>query len=346
MKSPFPVLTLTVVGFLFVSPLGAQGTAKPQTLTEIFAARGFNTEAIALPENGASPSKADFEKIQFRKLTDTELFPEGPSYRVSDGSWFFAGNLGLNRVSEEGTVFPILGKPGGSGTHVLPDGSILHIGQIGLRRFFPDGRVALLTDAEETGPGNDLSMGIHGEVYFSAPQQGIYRLTHGKDGTLKKVSGRKANGLEVDPAGKFIYVAGTSVDRYPIQGLDQDLGKAEKIYQFEKGEGGGDGCTFDATGNFYTVRFRTGEIRVFSPAGELLAEIPTGVEPASNLTFGGPDNTKLLVTAGAPKFDNCQLLLADTEITGFPGHVGGVEYPVVRWLENLTAKQVKGLTGE
>ena len=315
-------------------------------LADIFSARGFDLDQVSLPADSERFPAEKLRQARFEKLTDTELFPEGPSYRTSDGSWFFSGNLALTRVDAEGKVHPILGKPGGGGTHVLPDGSILLIGQPGLRRIFPDGRIALLADAEETGPGNDLSVGIHGEVYFSAPSQGIYRLTPGADGKLEKVSDKNANGLEVDPGGKFIYVAGQAVERLKIRGLDQALGKAEKVYQFAKGKGGGDGCTFDAWGNFYTVRFKTGEIRVIDPAKKtLLAEIPTGVVPSSNLTFGGADNTSLLITAGAPKFENCQLLTADLGITGFCGHSGATDYPVVRWLEELGEAEKRALAG-
>ncbi|MEM1441590.1 MAG: SMP-30/gluconolactonase/LRE family protein, partial [Verrucomicrobiota bacterium] len=100
------------------------------------------------------------------------------------------------------------------------------------------------------------------------------------------------------------------------------------------GEGGGDGCTFDMWGNFYTVRFKTGVIRVISPQErDLIAEIPTGVVPSSNLTFSGPRNSQLFVTAGAPKMENCQVLIADLDVVGFCGHVGATEYPMIRWLE-------------
>ncbi len=343
MKTTYFLGALTAV----VSCVSLAAPGDEVDLAAIFKARGFDPAGISLPDKATSFPVKELGKVTFKKLTDTELFPEGPTYRTSDNSWFFAGNLGLTRVTAEGKVHPILGKPGGGGTHVLPDGSILHIGQIGLRRIFKDGRIALLADGNEIGGGNDLTMGKHGEVYFSVPSQGIYRLTPGADGKLTKVSDRKANGLEVDLAGKFVYVSGQSLDRYPIQGLDKQLGKAEKVFQYPKGKGGGDGCTFDAWGNFYSVLFRSGTIRVIDPGkGELIAEIPTGVEPASNLAFGGPDCTQLLVTAGAPKFKNCQLLIARTGITGFCGHPGSNEYPVLRWLDKLPDSLLPALNRE
>jgi len=332
----------TAISFASLSAFGEE-----EDLAEIFTARGFDRDHVSLPDETESFPLDQLRNIQFKKLTDTELFPEGPTYRPSDDSWFFAGNLGLTRVDSENQIHPVLGKPGGGGTHVLPDNSILHIGKVGLRRIFPDGRIALLADGEEIGGGNDLTVGKHGEVYFTVPSQGIYRLTPGPEGRLEKVSNRKSNGLEVDLAGEYVYVVGQSVNRLPIQSLDQPLGKEETVYDFPKGEGGGDGCTFDAWGNFYTVLFRTGTIRVIDPAkGKLIAELPTGVEPASNLAFGGPACTTLLVTAGAPKTKNCQLLIAETGLTGFCGHLGAVDYPVVRWLESLPESDLPALTGD
>lgn len=111
------------------------------------------------------------------------------------------------------------------------------------------------------------------------------------------------------------------------------LGDAEIVYTFRKGQGGGDGCTFDSWGNFYSMRFKTGVIRVIDPQRKrLITELPVGVVPSSNLTFGGPQNSDLFVTAGTPKTSNCQIVKVSVGITGFCGHVGATEYPVLRVL--------------
>lgn len=280
------------------------------------------------------------QNVQFQTVAKFDWFPEGPAYRASDGSFFFSGNRALTRVDADGGLHEVLGSPGGGGLHFLPDGSVLIIGHVGLRRMFPDGRVALLADGKEIGQGNDLSIGVHGEIYFSVPKAGIYRLTSGIDGKLVRVCDQGCNGLEVDLAGQFLYVVRSHVQRYRLDINRETIGEPETVYEFAKGQGGGDGCTFDAWGNLYSMHFRTGTIRVIDPnEKKLLAEIPVGVVPATNLTFGGPKNTELFVTAGAPKTENCQVLKTSLGVTGFREHAGATKYPVVRFLEQQSDKE-------
>lgn len=328
----FNSLVRSLLAFACVCATPALTTASD--LLAIFEARGFDPDHIQLPKPGETFPTDQLEQIRFETFTKTELFPEGPSYRPSDDSYFFAGNLALTRVAPDGTPQQLLGKPGGGGTHFLPDGSVLLIGKTGLRRVFPDGRIALIADGETTGGGNDITIGKYQEIYFSVPSQGIYRVSPGEDGKVERVVKQGTNGLDVDPNGEFLYVFRKSVQRYRITDANAPLGKAETVFEFPAGEGGGDGCTFDAWGNVYTMKFSSGVIRVIDPnKGKLLAQIPTGVVPASNLTFGGPNNTDLFVTAGAPKHKNCQVLKAKTGITGFCGHVGAMKYPIIRFLD-------------
>ena len=311
-------------------------SAQANDLAQTFQQRGYDPDAISLPEPGADFPAAALKDVEFKTVAKFELFPEGPSYRRSDGSYFFAGNVALTRVDADNKLHVVLEEPGGGGTHFLPDGSVLLIGKMGLRRIYPDGRIALLADGEETGGGNDITMGKHGEIYFSAPGRGIYRLTPGKDGRLELVTNKGANGLDVDPSGDWLYVTAGGVQRHRIHGTQHLLGERELVCELPKGEGGGDGCAFDVWGNYYTVHFKTGKIRVVDPDKKaVIGVIQSSVVPSSNLTFGGPRNTDLFVTAGAPKLENCQVLKADFGVVGFPGHPGGTEYPEIRILDEL-----------
>ncbi len=323
-------VTISLMGLLFF-----EGAAlADESVNATFSARGFDPERIVLPADGDSFPLERLGEVTFTNVANFDGFPEGPSYRPSDGRYFFAGNAALTRVEPSGATHQILGKPGGGGTHFLPDGSVLLIGAAGLRRLYPDGRIALLADGETIGGGNDLTMGRYGEIYFSVPKEGVYRLTPGKNGRLEKVIRKGCNGLEIDPGGEYLYTVRRHVERYRITGVDHPVGEAETIIELPPGEGGGDGCTFDIWGNLYSVNFGKGVIRVYDPKKrERIAEIPVGVVPASNLTFGGPANTELFVTAGAPKFKNCQVLKAEIGITGFCGHAGATDYPELRLLE-------------
>lgn len=313
-------------------------------LEELFEARGYDVSQIDLPEDKeVFPIKA-LEGVNFEKIADLDFFPEGPSYRPSDGSYFFSGNQGLSRVDAEGKIHYLLKQPKGGGTHPLPDGSILLIGPMGLKRVFPDGRIELVADGSEAGDGNDLSVGRYREVYFSIPSIGIFRVGPGKEGRFEKVVDQGCNGLEVDPAGEYLYTVRRSVDRYKISGAEEPLGEVESLFKMPQGMGGGDGCTFDAWGNLYTMKFGTGEIRVIDlDKKEIIATIPVGVAPATNMTFGGAGNRELFVTAGVPRVKNMQVLSAKLGVTGFCGHVGATEYPVVRVLDERVDPEAFGL---
>lgn len=294
----------------------------------LFEQRGF------LPSNISISQPFPIAKLKSPKvhsISKFQGFPEGPSYRPKDDSLFFAGNVGLRQLRPDGSLMTILQKPSGGGTHFLADGSILHLGHQGLRRIFSDGRIQLISDI---AGGNDITIGIHREIYFSVPKKGIFRVTPGKKGTTSLVSKNGCNGLDVDPSGKFLYVHRAGIRRYPIEGPDKPLGPEEVVHQFPKGHGGADGCTFDAWGHLYSVQFARGAVIVIDPTHKKqIADIDLPVKPASNLTFGGPKNDTLFLTAGAPRQDNCQILRIDLGITGFPGHPGATDYPVMKELE-------------
>ena len=312
------------------APLTATAGEK---LTELFAARGFDAARIELPRPGEKFPAAKLRNVEFHPVTRFALFPEGPCYRPRDDSYFFAGNIALTRVAPDGSLHQVLAEPGAGGTHFLPDGSLLLIGHIGLRRIYPDGRITLLADGKQVGKGNDITMGRHGEIYFSSPGKGIYRITPGRNGKLELATRQSANGLDVDPSGDWLYVAAGGVQRHRIQGIDRPLQDRELVCRLPKGEGGGDGCTFDIWGNFYTMHFKTGKIRVIDPQmKKIIGTIQSSVVPSSNITFGGPHNSDIFVTCGVPKKNNCQVIKARLGIVGFPGHSGTTDYPEIRTL--------------
>lgn len=316
-------------------PVAETNSLGATLLSEIFVARGYSLNDVDVPNASDRFPTERFQKLKFETIAKFDWFPEGPTFRPADQSYFFSGNEALTRIDANGKLRKVLEKPGGGGTHFLPDGSILIVGHTGLRRLFPDGRIALLADGSEIGAGNDLTMGVHKEVYFSVPASGIYRLTAGKNGRLEKVCDQGCNGLDVDPEGEFLYVVRRNIQRYRVDINSATLGEPETVIEFDREEAGGDGCAFDAWGNFYCIRFRTGVIRGIDPREKkIIARISVGVAPASNLTFGGSGNTDLFVTAGSPKLKNCQVLKSNLGITGFCGHPGATDYPVIRFLKD------------
>lgn len=302
-----------------------------EKLVEVEAGREILPAGAVFPIENVKSAKVE-------TLAKFELFPEGPSYRPEDGSYFFAGNNALSRVTKEGKMHVLIPREefSGGGTHILPDKSILIIGHKGLRRVFPDGKMALLVDAKDAGPGNDISMDANGTIYFSVPSKGVFRLESGKDSKVELIVPKRGlNGLDVDPKGEYLYInRGKRIVRHKILGRGKPLGDEEHIYEFNSREiGGADGCTFDAYGNFWFMHFRAGKISVINPqTKKLIVQRDCGVAPATNLAFCGPDFKDLMITAGAPKFKNCSILKMKLNIQGFRGHPGSTEYSMVKYL--------------
>jgi gluconolactonase len=167
-------------------------------------------------------------------------------------------------------------------------------------------------DGERFNSPNDITNGPDGALYFSDPTldlvagekqeipfQGVYRL--GVDGkvTLLTKELEQPNGLAFSPDGRYLYVddsARKNIRRYSFHS-DGTLSDGV-IFGDEKVEGSDgvpDGMKVDTHGNLYVTGPRG--IWVWSPGGKHLGTIELPHQPA-NLTWGGPDNSELFITAG------------------------------------------------
>jgi sugar lactone lactonase YvrE len=105
-----------------------------------------------------------------------------------------------------------------------------------------------------------------------------------------------ANGIEVSPDGKKLYV-NESVQRniwafdIAADGSLSGKGLVKKFDDF-----GMDGMRSDVGGNLYVSRYGKGTVAVLSPEGKVLREIDVLGEAPSNLCFGGPDGRTVYVT--------------------------------------------------
>jgi hypothetical protein len=61
-------------------------------------------------------------------------------------------------------------------------------------------------------------------------------------------------------------------------------------------EAGPDGMAFDVDGYLYVAVYGSGRVRVVAPDGVLADEIDVGGRFPTNLTFGGPDGSRLFIT--------------------------------------------------
>lgn len=152
---------------------------------------------------------------------------------------------------------------------------------------------------------NDLVIDAQGGVWFTDPAYGrkpeeqeldaeaVYWIA--ADATsVQRVAGgfQRPNGIALSPDEKTLYVADRDADitvAFPVEGPGI-LGPRREFAKI-----GSDGFAVDEHGNLYTTP-KAAAIRVFSPMGENLGEIPLPVQPA-NVTFGGPDRRTLFITA-------------------------------------------------
>lgn len=280
--------------------------------------------------------------VKFERYAEAPGYSEGPTWRK--GELLFCSGA-LLRVDAHRKVHKYL-EINPAGTALRGDGHLLVCDNKyrALLDVAPDGKVGVLAERceMETLRGlNDLTIDARGNVYWTDPEGSsvknptgrIYRLR--PDGRVDRLAANLAfpNGIDVDPAGKYLYVIESQskkVLRYPVPADNELLGKPEVF--FDLGGSGGDGCAFDAAGNLWVADFhrpesKTGRITVLSPAGKVLAYLPVPAKVVSNIAFGGPNHDEIFCTTGEP----AGVFRARVGVKGFAGHPGK-PMPMVRAL--------------
>ncbi|MBD9470979.1 SMP-30/gluconolactonase/LRE family protein [Pseudoxanthomonas sp. PXM01] len=165
---------------------------------------------------------------------------------------------------------------------------------------------------------NDLVMAADGTLYFTdpdyqrkaapggQPRTRVYRHRDGET-TVVDDSLRNPNGIALSPDGETLYVAGGTDDgdvlrtyavKDGVPGPGRDLARI----------GGGDGLAVDCLGNVYVTEHGERRVRVFSPAGDVLATIKVDAN-ITNAAFGGKDRRTLFLT-GAKSLWSIELPVA------------------------------------
>ena len=300
------VLTLSVV-FLFASTLRA--------------------------DEPKGPLADKLKDVKFEQYAEAPGYSEGPSWRK--GEVFFCSGA-LLRVDAKEAVHKYL-ELNPAGTVLRGDGHLLVVDNKykAVLAVSPEGKVGVIADRWEgqtLRSLNDLTVDARGNIYWTDPEGSTPKTPVGSifrvrpDGRVDRIGTGLAfpNGLDVDPAGKYLYVIESQskkVLRYVLPPDDQPLGKAEVF--FDLGGSGGDGCVFDAAGNFWVADFhrpdtKHGRITVLSPEAKVLATLDVPAEVVSNITFGGPDNDEIFCTTGNP----AGVFHARVGVKGFKGHPG------------------------
>lgn len=158
------------------------------------------------------------------------------------------------------------------------------------------------------GGPNDCWVDRDGTIYFTDPlykrpywtqtiaddhPRGVYRLS--ADGKLTQVLAdlRQPNGIIGQPETRTLFVADINAKRTYRYKIDDDGTLTEKQLFCSSGS---DGMTLDQQGNLYLTGGKG--VTVYNPQGELIQTISVPRGWTANVTFAGPENRHLFVTAG------------------------------------------------
>lgn len=176
-----------------------------------------------------------------------------------------------------------------------------YVGHNVLRVDMQTKKITVMAHQADMYQPNDLAIAPNDTIYASDPSwaKGVGQVwmvsTAGKMTRVASDMGT-ANGIEVSPDGKTLYVNETSqrnVWAFDIK-ADGTLTNKRLLKKFE--DHGFDGMRCDVDGNLYITRHGKGTVAIVSPKGELLREVDVlGTKP-SNLCFGGPDGRTVYVT--------------------------------------------------
>ena len=255
------------------------------------------------------------EGATLMQVSDEFSFTEGPA-SDKEGNVFFTDqpNDKILKWNANDNTISVFKEPAGraNGLYFDHDGNILAAAdeKNEIWRIDKNGNVdTLITHFEGkklNGP-NDIWVDSKGGIYFTDPyfqrpywertepeivERKVYYISPDMKSVKSIAEGFVLpNGIIGTPDGNTLYVADVGDQKtysYPIN-ADGSLGE-KKLFTTM----GSDGMTLDNNGNVYL----TGNgVTVFNSSGEQIEHIPVEEEWTANVTFGGPDQDILFITA-------------------------------------------------
>lgn len=163
----------------------------------------------------------------------------------------------------------------------------------------------------------------------------------GNTGTVLDDDLGLSNGLAFSPDGSLLY----SVDSVPartvwVRDYDQDSGAVgPRRTAFELADAVPDGLRVDATGNLWLAAWSRGQVRCYSPTGELLDVIDVPAPHTTSLAFVGPGLDRLLITTARGELapaEQEEFPLSGSLFLAQPGCTG---LPTNAWSGQLTSQE-------
>lgn len=268
---------------------------------------------------GAAPA-GDLTPLRIEAANSTRTEPglyEGPVW-INDALYFsdFVFSAGfpsrIQKLGADGVMSTVIDDSGSNGLAVDGNGQLV----AGTHKYKSVSRYNPVTGersavAEQFNGNvfnspNDLVIARDGTVYFTDPafqrdaapggqeKTGVYRIA--TDGTVTLVDDTitNPNGITLSPAQDVLYVNG---------GGEQGLLRAYAIVDGKPQAGKDlvtgihipDGMAVDCQGNIYLTEHITRKLRVFTPAGEQIAQAAVDAN-LTNVAFGGAEGKTLFMT--------------------------------------------------
>jgi sugar lactone lactonase YvrE len=226
------------------------------------------------------------------RLTDDGVEPTGSITVDRTAGAVAVGHGGELLVA--GTETLLVVDPGGAvtpGPRLLPEGSGRRLNE---GRCDPDGVFLVGSLRFDEKPGGE-------ELFRVGPDRSVTTIDDGLS---------LSNGLGWSPDGSLFY----SIDTIPHLVYVRSAGQPRRVLL--ELDVPPDGMCVDAGGNLWIAIYGAGEVRRYSPAGELTGVVEVGEAQVTCPAFVGPGLDRLLITTRP------QLFLAD---------VGAVGLPVTPW---------------
>lgn len=242
-------------------------------------------------------------------------FTEGPAVDKAGNVYFTdqPNDRILKWDAEQNTVSEYMSPSGRSnGLYVDDDGNLLSAAdeKNELWRIDPDKKVTVLVkdfEGEKLNGPNDLWADNKGGIYFTdpyyqrtwwehtEPQQKakrVYYLAKGAETPqIVAENFEQPNGIIGTPDGNTLYVTDIRGEKTFSFNIDDDGTLSNRSLFCDMGS---DGMTIDNEGNVYL----TGEgVTVFDKNGKQIDHIAVPEKWTANITFGGPDQKTLFITA-------------------------------------------------
>jgi sugar lactone lactonase YvrE len=167
-------------------------------------------------------------------------------------------------------------------------------------RIDADPKIVKLNDAK-CDPQGRLWTGTYAHD-FRPGASALYRID--PDGTVTTMleDVGLSNGMDWSPdGGTFYYIDSftASVDAFDFDAARGTISRRRKIVALPASEGGLDGMAVDREGCLWLAVFGPGEVRRYSPDGNLLVRVEVSAPAVTSCAFGGVDGGDLLITSAS-----------------------------------------------